>query len=179
MYWNYHSLGLMILSRWLIIGVQILKTLLTFKIFLKKGQYLCRSCLLEWEMVRRMDFPLLSWPYTSTARHVFGTLIGLGSAQRKLRPQQKPEFKAHLTLLDIHFATIARDLLLCMLIHILVENQLEADARLEVQTTLVYVYIGWAMPDYCSEQWAPMPLLFYSCILTLMRDTAWCGSLKT
>ncbi|RDB17580.1 hypothetical protein Hypma_001021 [Hypsizygus marmoreus] len=86
------------------------------------------------------------------ARHVFGTLIGLGRAHKKLRPPQKKNLKAHLTVLDIHFATVARDLLVCWLINTLVENQLDATGRLEVQSTIVYIYIGWVMPDYCAAR---------------------------
>jgi hypothetical protein len=90
--------------------------------------------------------------YLPIARHAFGTLVGLAKAQGNLRPQQRKDLKAHLTLLDIHFATIARDLLLCMFLHTLAEEQLDADARLELQASLVYIYVGWAMPDYCSER---------------------------
>jgi hypothetical protein len=68
--------------------------------------------------------------------------------------------KAHVTLLDIHFATIARDLLLCMLIDHLAHDELDVTARLEVQMTLVYVYVGWVMPEYCqvrsvNQLWNP------------------------
>lgn len=66
---------------------------------------------------------------------------------------------AHVTLLDIHFATIARDLLLCMLIDCLAQGELDADAHLEVQTTLVYVYVGWAMPKYCEARSVKRPIL--------------------
>jgi hypothetical protein len=77
--------------------------------------------------------------------------------------------KAHVTLLDIHFATIARDLLLCMLIDCLVQGQLDATARSEVQTTLVYVYVGWVMPDYCEVRSVERPIIHLTSPTSLYR----------
>ncbi|KAG6908799.1 hypothetical protein DXG01_003246 [Tephrocybe rancida] len=86
-------------------------------------------------------------------RHVFGTLIGLRRAQKKLKPPQIKAMKTiHLTVLDIHFATVARDLLICWLVNTLIENKLDATGYLEVQSALVYIYIGHVMPDYAHSR---------------------------
>jgi hypothetical protein len=39
-----------------------------------------------------------------------------------------------------------------MMIDILVQDTLEAVDRLEVQVTMVYVFIGWIMPSYCEKR---------------------------
>ena len=56
-----------------------------------------------------------------------------------------------MTLLDIHDATMARNLCVLMLLHHL---NLEADAiaRAEIKTTLMYMSCGVAMPRYCHER---------------------------
>ena len=57
-----------------------------------------------------------------------------------------------MTLLDIHPAIMARNLLFFMMIEILVQDTLGADDRLELQATMVYVFIGWIMPSYCEKR---------------------------
>lgn len=66
---------------------------------------------------------------------------------------RKKEMRAHITLLDVHFATIARDLIFFMLIDSLVEGEMDEVIRLEIRATLMYVSVGWAMPDYCYTRY--------------------------
>ncbi|KAG5637440.1 hypothetical protein H0H81_004549 [Sphagnurus paluster] len=73
------------------------------------------------------------------ARHVFGTILGLTRAHKKLRPVEKKALKTHITVLDIHFATVARDLVLFWLLNKLVEEKLDAISRLEIQAALPIV----------------------------------------
>ena len=47
-----------------------------------------------------------------TARHVFGSIIGVNRAFQKLTEAKKTRFKVHMTLLDIHPMVLARDLCL-------------------------------------------------------------------
>jgi hypothetical protein len=39
-----------------------------------------------------------------------------------------------------------------MMIDILVQNTLNALDHLEVQATMVYVFLGWIMPSYCDKR---------------------------
>lgn len=66
---------------------------------------------------------------------------------------RKKEMRVHITLLDVHFATIARDLIFFMLIDSLVEGEMDQVTRLEIRATLMYVSVGWAMPDYCYTRY--------------------------
>lgn len=86
-------------------------------------------------------------------RHAFGSIIGLSKAHAKMDAVRKKEMRAHITLLDVHFATIARDLIFFMLIDSLVEGEMDQVTRLEIRATLMYVSIGWAMPDYCYTRY--------------------------
>lgn len=54
---------------------------------------------------------------SSTARHVFGTLIGLSQTFRKLSKTKQAKVHAHFTLLDIHLTILTKDLCLFMLVH--------------------------------------------------------------
>jgi len=88
-------------------------------------------------------------------RHAFGTLIGLGFAASKLsKLKKRGDLKPHIILPDIHPAIMARNLLLFMMIDILARDTLGVVDRLEVQTTVVYVFIGWIMPSYCEKRCA-------------------------
>jgi hypothetical protein len=85
-------------------------------------------------------------------RHALGTLIGLGRAASKLSQPKRGDLKTHITLMDIHPAIIARNLLFFMMIDALVQHTLEDIDRLEVQVTMIYVFIGWIMPSYCEKR---------------------------
>ncbi len=84
-------------------------------------------------------------------RHVLGTLSGLHLAYKKLAKKKQKRFHAHLTLLDIHDATIARDLSLLMLLHDLNRTK-DPMSRVEINATLMYMFTGMAMPSYCHER---------------------------
>lgn len=84
-------------------------------------------------------------------RHAFGTIVGLHQAYRGLPKVKKNKLHAHLTLLDIHDATVARDLTVLMLLHDL-SQALDTTTRAEITATLMYVYCGAAMPSYCYDR---------------------------
>ena len=88
---------------------------------------------------------------TIPARHVFGTLIDFVDKFCTENANDIP--RLHLTLLEIHPATVARTLLIFELIELisLTENPLE---ELELETTLFYLYVSLAMPGYCEDMWA-------------------------
>ncbi|KDR73934.1 hypothetical protein GALMADRAFT_250621 [Galerina marginata CBS 339.88] len=89
------------------------------------------------------------------SRHAFGTLIGLGLARSKLGVAHKHAMKAHITALDIHFASVARTVILFMLVNALMtarEGGEGPETMLEIQATLVYVYVGWIIPSYCHAR---------------------------
>lgn len=83
-----------------------------------------------------------------TGRHALGTIAGLSQALNKLPKAKRSQFNAHLTLLDIHDGTIARDLCILLLLHEL-SNTSDSTARSEIKATLTYTFSGVAMPDYC------------------------------
>jgi hypothetical protein len=47
---------------------------------------------------------------------------------------------------------MARNVLFFLMIDALVQDKLEPLDRLEVQATMVYVFIGWVMPPYCEKR---------------------------
>ncbi|KII90183.1 hypothetical protein PLICRDRAFT_40377 [Plicaturopsis crispa FD-325 SS-3] len=83
-------------------------------------------------------------------RHALGTLIGLG--RMKLSPQKREALKAHVTLLDIHPAMMARNVLLFMMLNEIVENKVEGLDRLEVSAAITYLWLGVVMPPYCERR---------------------------
>ncbi|KIJ64313.1 hypothetical protein HYDPIDRAFT_112299 [Hydnomerulius pinastri MD-312] len=85
-------------------------------------------------------------------RHVFSTFVGLGRALKRLAIPKRKHLKVHMTLLDIHSGTIARDLLMLMLLNELIEGQPSEIERAEIMCTLMYVFIGWIMPSYCATR---------------------------
>ncbi|KAI0737520.1 hypothetical protein C8Q80DRAFT_1125297 [Daedaleopsis nitida] len=85
------------------------------------------------------------------ARHVFGSLRGLSTAHQAMGAKKQADFHAHLTLFDIHDATIARDLCMFMLLHELNCTDDEA-VRIEIKATLMYTFCGAVMPSYCYSR---------------------------
>lgn len=86
--------------------------------------------------------------FGSLGRHAFGTISRLFEAYQQLPHARQATFHTHLTMLDIHEATIARDL--CMLI--LLEDLTHADephVRDEIKATLMYTFLVPLMPSYC------------------------------
>ncbi len=102
-----------------------------------------------------MSFPDRIYLHSSDmfllGRHVLGTLSGLHVAYKKLPKAKRSRFHAHLTLLDIHDATIARDLTVLMLLHWL-NNTTDVIERAEIRATLMYTFCGVAMPGYCYDR---------------------------
>ncbi|KAK0442712.1 uncharacterized protein EV420DRAFT_1752253 [Desarmillaria tabescens] len=86
------------------------------------------------------------------ARHVFGSLIGLGRAFAEIGKNKRKKFRAHLTLLDIHPSVLARDLCFLILLDNLVSGKYDEKEQVEIKATLFYSYIGIVMPDYCYQR---------------------------
>ncbi|KAG2005845.1 hypothetical protein CC2G_002213 [Coprinopsis cinerea AmutBmut pab1-1] len=101
------------------------------------------------EQLERLSFLVAG---VGDGKHAFGTLIGLKLARDKLSREKQAHFKPHLTLLDVHPATVARNILFFMFLDQLLEGQLTSTERLEVMTTLFYVCLGWVMPSYCWDR---------------------------
>lgn len=85
---------------------------------------------------------------TLPARHVFGTLIDFVAKFCTENASDIP--RLHLTLVEIHPATLARTLLIFKLIEriSLAENPVK---ELELETTLSYLYVSLAIPGYCED----------------------------
>jgi hypothetical protein len=95
---------------------------------------------------------------TIPARHVFGTLIDFVA---KFCTENASDIeRLHLTLVEIHPATLARTLLIFELIEriSLAENPMN---ELELETTLFYLYVSLAMPDYCEDMWVAFGSYFF------------------
>ena len=91
------------------------------------------------------------------ARHAIGTITGLHKAYGRLTKAKQNQFHAHLTLLDIHDAPIARDLCLFVLLHDLSQTQ-DATTKAEIIATIMYMYCGAAMPSYCYNRYLGVPM---------------------
>ncbi|OCH87485.1 hypothetical protein OBBRIDRAFT_837319 [Obba rivulosa] len=84
------------------------------------------------------------------ARHVFGTIAGSCEAFFLLSEAKRPKLRVHMTLLDIHPATLARDLIMFRLLSYLVsDSDLSKLDLWEIHATLMYTYGGVVMPAYC------------------------------
>lgn len=110
-----------------------------------------RSYLEASEMVSVMASNGSSASLCVAGRHAFGTIAGLSQALTKLPKAKRSQFNAHLTLLDIHDGTIARDLCILLLLHEL-NSTSDSTARSEIKATLTYTFGGVAMPDYCYRR---------------------------
>ena len=86
------------------------------------------------------------------ARHLFGTLCGLHSEYKRLADNKKANFRVHITALDHHDVMLTRDLTVLMLLHQL-NTRPGTVQQDEIQATLMYVYCGMAMPQYCFERY--------------------------
>jgi hypothetical protein len=85
---------------------------------------------------------------SSLARHVFGTLIHL--AHMSTRGGKNANFKVHLTLMDIHPATMARILVIFSLLD-QIRLSKDSSKRVELHAALFYLYTSVLMPDYCHQ----------------------------
>ncbi|KAF9526018.1 hypothetical protein CPB83DRAFT_908722 [Crepidotus variabilis] len=84
-------------------------------------------------------------------RHVHGTIIGLGEKYSLLTAKQKKDVKVHITVNDIHFVAITCNLLQLLLLDELMNGRDEL-VRLELEATLVYIYVAWIVPDYVHDR---------------------------
>ena len=64
---------------------------------------------------------------------------------------KQSKLRVHMTLLDIHDATIARDLCILMLLHQL-NSEPDAIGKAEIKATLMYTFCGVVMPAYCYDR---------------------------
>ena len=96
---------------------------------------------------------------TLSARHVFATLIDFAAKFGTENASDIP--RLHLTLVEIHPATLARTLLIFELIEriSLAENPVK---ELELETTLFYLYVSLAMPRYCEDMWVSLSRICFS-----------------
>ncbi|KAJ3509541.1 hypothetical protein NLJ89_g5174 [Agrocybe chaxingu] len=90
---------------------------------------------------------------SSDARHVFGTLIRLANWKDKLTRQGNPDFSVHLTVVDIHPASIARNLIMFTLLDEISRNRPKKDSArvVELYATLFYLSTSIILPDYCHK----------------------------
>ncbi|KAJ6568362.1 hypothetical protein DFH09DRAFT_1155208 [Mycena vulgaris] len=87
------------------------------------------------------------------ARHVYSTLVGLHRAHKKLDEKRQESLRAHITLLDIHPAALARDLCILLLLEQLVDTPTESSTtRAEILATMFYTFAGVVMPEYCYSR---------------------------
>ncbi|KAF7976940.1 hypothetical protein HWV62_5363 [Athelia sp. TMB] len=86
------------------------------------------------------------------ARHAFGTIIGAHKAYKTLEKRRRSLFKVHLTMLDFHPNVLARDLCILLFLDALMSKKTPETERLEIRTTLFYMYVGAVMPGYCWER---------------------------
>lgn len=115
----------------------------------RKNVFLFSSADLEMVSYIPIFFFFFTKLYTTLpARHVFGTLIDFVAKFCTENASDIP--RLHLTLVEIHPATLARTLLIFKLIEriSLAENPVK---ELELETTLSYLYVSLAIPGYCED----------------------------
>ncbi|PBK68015.1 hypothetical protein ARMSODRAFT_1005025 [Armillaria solidipes] len=66
--------------------------------------------------------------------------------------KNKKHFRVHLTLLDIHPTTLARDLVPFVLMDDLIASRNSEEDEAEIKATLFYTYFGILMPSYCHHR---------------------------
>lgn len=92
-----------------------------------------------------------------TARHVFGTLIHISETARMFNTLKKTNtgVSVHMTLIDIHPATLARVIVIFSLIHQILRARVSKDnaKKVELHATLFYVYTTMLMPSYCRQMY--------------------------
>jgi hypothetical protein len=108
---------------------------------------------------------------STTARHVYGTLIGVNRALNSRYLERRSKCRVHITLLDIHAGALARDLVVFLLLNELNRGVTDATVVLEIKAALFYMYIAVIMPDYCHDRWHSVGLLTsYHQIFTCATD---------
>lgn len=56
-------------------------------------------------------------------------------------------------MLDFHPNVLARDLCILLFLNALMSKKTPETERLEIRTTLFYMYVGAVMPGYCWERY--------------------------
>ncbi|KAF8968714.1 hypothetical protein BDZ97DRAFT_2056141 [Flammula alnicola] len=84
-------------------------------------------------------------------RHAFGTLMHLADMAHKTGTLDP--ITVHMTLMDVHPASLARIIIVLALLRQILEARLSKDnaRRLELYTTLFYLYTSMLMPNYCRQ----------------------------
>ncbi|THH27274.1 hypothetical protein EUX98_g6912 [Antrodiella citrinella] len=85
-------------------------------------------------------------------RHVYTTIVDLHASYKKLSKERKDAMFLHITMLDLHPAMLARDMVILMLASQLGDDGIEEEDRLEIQAAAVYLWNGVALPSYCAER---------------------------
>ncbi|KAH8102117.1 hypothetical protein BXZ70DRAFT_930357 [Cristinia sonorae] len=85
-------------------------------------------------------------------RHVYTTIIDLHHEWKKLPKDKGDALFTHITMLDIHPAMLARDMIILSLARQLGDEGLEPTDRLEIKAACVYLWNGIALPSYCAER---------------------------
>ncbi|KAF8970584.1 hypothetical protein BDZ97DRAFT_1753793 [Flammula alnicola] len=84
-------------------------------------------------------------------RHAFGTLVHLADMANKTGTLDP--ITVHMTLVDVHPASLARIIIVLALLRQILEVRLSEDKtrRLELYTSLFYLYTSMLMPSYCRR----------------------------
>ncbi|KAF9480632.1 hypothetical protein BDN70DRAFT_877325 [Pholiota conissans] len=84
-------------------------------------------------------------------RHVFGTLIHLADFAR--RQGKSKNVNVHMTLLDIHPATLARLAIMLSILQQIIEARKKNNVTkvVELHATIFYLFTTMLMPDYCRQ----------------------------
>ncbi|KAF8876829.1 hypothetical protein BD779DRAFT_1677583 [Infundibulicybe gibba] len=72
---------------------------------------------------------------------------------------KRDSFQLHITMLDIHPATLARDLCVMLLLDQLLSVGKDGIEKAEVMATIFYTYVAVVMPSYCETR-----------LLSIMKD---------
>ncbi|KDR74060.1 hypothetical protein GALMADRAFT_269552 [Galerina marginata CBS 339.88] len=99
-----------------------------------------------------------SWSFlfggSGDARHVFATVIHLADMANEFGLDERLDLlTVHMTLMDIHPATLARVIVILAILHQILQTRLSNDKikRVELHATLFYLYTSMLMPEYCRQ----------------------------
>jgi hypothetical protein len=85
-----------------------------------------------------------------SARHVYGSIIGLHRAYQTLDNTKQAVFNSHITMVDIHPTALARDLCFLLWFQELLESDPSDKIKIaEIKATILYTFAGVFMPPYC------------------------------
>ncbi|KAK7056835.1 hypothetical protein VNI00_002552 [Paramarasmius palmivorus] len=89
---------------------------------------------------------------TGDARHLFGSILGLGRIHQSLEKKKKKAMKVHITANDIHPTAIARELCLFLLLDELASSKDDETKEAELKMTLLCMWFSFVMPRYCYQR---------------------------